>query len=208
MAGVWKRDGTVAVTNGNKKVTGTGTTFADTKNGVAKGHLFCITSGTSVDFYEVDYVVSNTELYLVQSYRGTTATGKAYEIITTFSDSIPEFARRLNATLGAYQQQSDAFQALLTSDAATIEVTAPDGTKHTMIPWKRVTSEGEGQTARAKVEADRAKTEADRAAAAANATAEAGTGSLMRVGSATILDAERYALERATGGSQTIIRDS
>ena len=38
--------------------------------------------------------------------------------------------------------------------------------------------------------------------------AEAGTGSLMRVGGATILDAERYALERATGGSQTIIRDS
>ena len=163
MAGVWKRDGTVAVTNGNKKVTGTGTTFADTKNGVAKGHLFCITSGTSVDFYEVDYVVSNTELYLVQSYRGTTATGKAYEIITTFSDSVPEFARRLTATLSAYQQQSDAFQALLTSTAATIEVTAPDGTKQTLIPWKRVTSEGEGQAARAKVEADRSKTEADRA---------------------------------------------
>ena len=156
MAGVWKRDGTVAVTNGNKKVTGTGTTFADTKNGVAKGHLFCITSGTSVDFYEVDYVVSNTELYLVQSYRGTTATGKAYEIITTFSDSVPEFARRLTATLSAYQQQSDAFQALLTSTATTVEVTAPDGTKQTLIPWKRVTSEGEGQAARAKTEADKA----------------------------------------------------
>ncbi|ALN97638.1 hypothetical protein [Aeromonas sp. ARM81] len=265
MAGVWKRDGTVAVTNGNKKVTGTGTTFADTKNGVAKGHLFCITSGTSVDFYEVDYVVSNTELYLVQAYRGVTATGKAYEIITTFSDSVPEFARRLTATLSAYQQQSDAFQALLTSTATTVEVTAPDGTKQTLIPWKRVTSEGEGQAARAKVEADRSKAEADRAASAvalaaeatasaasaqtaqSNATAsaassassatlakaeadrskseadrasfiagletvtdlaEAGTGSLMRVGGATILDAERYALERATGGSQTIIRDS
>ncbi|MGU5837711.1 phage head spike fiber domain-containing protein [Aeromonas caviae] len=156
MAGVWKRDGTVAVTNGNKKVTGTGTTFADTKNGVAKGHLFCITSGTSVDFYEVDYVVSNTELYLVQAYRGVTATGKAYEIITTFSDSVPEFARRLTATLSAYQQQSDAFQALLTSTATTVEVTAPDGTKQTLIPWKRVTSEGEGQATRAKTEADKA----------------------------------------------------
>lgn len=156
MAGVWKRDGTVAVTNGNKKVTGTGTTFSDTKNGVAKGHLFCITSGTSVDFYEVDYVVSNTELYLVQAYRGVTATGKAYEIITTFSDSVPEFARRLTATLSAYQQQSDAFQALLTSTATTVEVTAPDGTKQTLIPWKRVTSEGEGQAARAKTEADKA----------------------------------------------------
>ncbi|MFM5175194.1 hypothetical protein ACEUAO_07120 [Aeromonas caviae] len=201
MAGVWKRDGTVAVTNGNKKVTGTGTTFADTKNGVAKGHLFCITSGTSVDFYEVDYVVSNTELYLVQAYRGTTATGKAYEIITTFSDSVPEFARRLTATLSAYQQQSDAFQALLTSTATTVEVTAPDGTKQTLIPWKRVTSEGEGQAARAKTEADRAKTEADRI------NAEAGTGKLMRTGGPAILDSERYSLERATGGQQTIIRD-
>ncbi len=195
MAGVWKRDGTVAVTNGNKKVTGTGTTFADTKNGVAKGHLFCITSGTSVDIYEVDYVVSNTELYLVQAYRGVTATGKAYEIITTFSDSVPEFARRLTATLSAYQQQSDAFQALLTSTATTVEVTAPDGTKQTLIPWKRVTSEGEGQAARAKAEADRIN-------------AEAGTGKLMRVGGPAILDSERYSLERATGGKQTIIRDS
>ncbi|AVP94630.1 phage head spike fiber domain-containing protein [Aeromonas rivipollensis] len=166
MAGVWKRDGMVAVTNGSKKVTGTGTTFADTKNGVAKGHLFCITSGTSVDFYEVDYAVSNTELYLVQAYRGVTATGKAYEIITTFSDSVPEFARRLTATLSAYQQQSDAFQALLTSNAATIEVTAPDGTKQTLIPWKRVTSEGEGQATRAKAEADKAAASAAAAAAA------------------------------------------
>ena len=46
------------------------------------------------------------------------------------------------------------------------------------------------------------------AASAASINAEAGTGSLMRVGGATILDAERYALERATGGRQTIIRDS
>ncbi|WP_421345942.1 hypothetical protein [Aeromonas veronii] len=208
MAGVWKRDGTVAVTNSSKKVTGTGTTFADAKNGVAKGHLFCMTTGATVDLYEVDYVVSNTELHLVQAFRGTTGTGKAYEIITTFSDSIPEFARKLNASLSYYQSQSDMVQQLFTSDAAEITVTAPDGTTHKLIPWKRVTSEGEGQAARAKVEADRSKTEADRAAAAANATAEAGTGPLMRVGGATILDAERYALERATGGSQTIIRDS
>lgn len=171
MAGVWKRDGTVAVTNGNKKVTGTGTTFADTKNGVAKGHLFCITSGTSVDVYEVDYVVSNTELYLVQAYRGATATGKAYEIITTFSDSVPEFARRLTATLSAYQQQSDAFQALLTSTATTVEVTAPDGTKQTLIPWKRVTSEGEGQAARAKTEADKAAASAALAGSIVEASA-------------------------------------
>ncbi|EPX9362301.1 hypothetical protein ACW6B7_000007 [Aeromonas veronii] len=202
MAGVWKRDGTVAVTNGSKKVTGTGTTFADAKNGVAKGHLFCMTTGTTVDLYEVDYVVSNTELHLVQAFRGTTGTGKAYEIITTFSDSIPEFARKLNASLSYYQSQSDMVQQLFTSDAAEITVTAPDGTTHKLMPWKRVTSEGEGQAARAKGEADRAKAEADRI------NAETGAGQLMRVAGPAILDSERYSLERATGGRQTIIRDT
>lgn len=166
MAGVWKRDGTVTVTSGSKRVIGVGTTFADPKNGVAKGHIFTQISGSAVDLYEVDYVVSNTELYLVQAFRGITASGAAYAIITTFSDSIPEFSRKLTATLASYQEQSDVLQLLYTSDAAEITVTAPDGTTHKIIPWKRVTSEGEGQAARAKVEADRAKTEADKAAQA------------------------------------------
>ena len=164
MAGVWKRDGTVTVTSGSKRVIGVGTTFAEPKNGVAKGHIFTQISGSAVDLYEVDYVVSNTELYLVQAFRGTTASGAAYAIITTFSDSIPEFSRKLTATLASYQEQSDVLQLLYTSDTAEITVTAPDGTAHKLIPWKRVTSEGEGQAARAKVEADRAKTEADKAA--------------------------------------------
>ncbi|WP_324052518.1 phage head spike fiber domain-containing protein [Aeromonas dhakensis] len=161
MAGVWKRDGTIAVTKGSKKVVGTGTTFADPKNAAAKGHLLVMVVGTAVDLYEVDYAESNTVFYLVEAYRGESGTGKAYAIDTSRTDSIPEFARRLNATLGAYQQQSDALQALLTSDATEITVTAPDGTTHKMIPWKRVTSEGEGQAARAKAEADRATAAAD-----------------------------------------------
>ena len=37
---------------------------------------------------------------------------------------------------------------------------------------------------------------------------ESGSGALMRVGGPAILDAERYALERASGGRQTIIRDA
>lgn len=156
MAGVWKRDGTIAVTKGSKKVVGTGTTFADPKNAAAKGHLLVMVTGTAVDLYEVDYTESNTVFYLVEAYRGESGAGKAYAIDTSRTDSIPEFARRLNATLGTYQQQSDALQALLTSDAAEITVIAPDGTTHKVIPWKRVTSEGEGQATRAKVEADKA----------------------------------------------------
>ena len=37
---------------------------------------------------------------------------------------------------------------------------------------------------------------------------ESGSGALMRVGGPAILDAERYSLERASGGRQTIIRDA
>ncbi|HDK8696442.1 TPA: hypothetical protein PVA50_004775 [Aeromonas hydrophila] len=62
-------------------------------------------------------------------------------------------------------------QQLFTSDAAEITVTAPDGTTHKLVPWKRVTSDGEGQAARAKVEADRSKTEADRSGAEADRAA-------------------------------------
>ena len=39
-------------------------------------------------------------------------------------------------------------------------------------------------------------------------SAEPGSGALMRVGGPAILDADRYALERASGGRQTIIRDA
>ena len=41
-----------------------------------------------------------------------------------------------------------------------------------------------------------------------NYITESGSGALMRVGGPAILDAERYALERASGGRQTIIRDA
>lgn len=140
MAGVWKRDGTVTVTTSSKKVVGVGTTFADPKNGVAKGHIFTQISGSAIDLYEVDYVVSNTELYLVQAFRGDTASGVTYAIITTFSDSIPEFSRKLTAILASYQEQSDVLQQLYTSDAAEITVTAPDGTQRKLIPWKEVVS--------------------------------------------------------------------
>ena len=101
--------------------------------------------------------------------------------------------------------KSQADRAQTEADRATA---ALDATKVSEAAAKASEIAAKTSENNAKTQADRAKTEADRAAAAANATAEAGTGSLMRVGGATILDAERYALERATGGSQTIIRDS
>lgn len=141
MAGVWKRDGTIAVTKGSKKVVGTGTTFADPKNAAAKGHLLVMVTGTAVDLYEVDYSESNSVFYLVEAYRGDTGTGKAYAIDTSRTDSIPEFARKLNASLAYYHSQSDMLQQLYTSTDDEIAITAPDGTTHKLIPWPRIMEE-------------------------------------------------------------------
>ena len=205
MAGLWPRTGNVTVTNGSKIVTGFGTKWKTGTLPIQKGHTFY---GPDNFAYEVDTVVSDESLTLVEAYRGGTLANQGYRIDITRTSTISQFAADLASLVAKYRTWFDGMMTWLTG-SGDVSILNPDTGANTTIPsWKKVASEGEGQTARAKVEADRAKTEADRAAAAANATAEAGTGSLMRVGGATILDAERYALERATGGRQTIIRDS
>lgn len=205
MAGLWQRTGNVTVTNGSKTVTGFGTKWKTGTLPIQKGHTFY---GPDNAAYEVDTVVSDTEILLVDTYRGGTLANQPYRIDITRTSTISQFAADLASLVAKYRSWFDGMMTWLTG-SGDVAILNPDTGANVTIPsWKKVASEGEGQTARAKVEADRAKTEADRAAAAANATAEAGIGSLMRVGGATILDAERYALERATGGSQTIIRDS
>ncbi|MEA9425248.1 hypothetical protein VCX68_01540 [Aeromonas caviae] len=205
MAGLWQRTGNVTVTNGSKTITGFGTKWKTGTLPIQKGHTFY---GPDNAAYEVDTVVSDTEILLVDTYRGGTMANQPYRIDITRTSTISQFAADLASLVGKYRTWFDSMMTWLTGSGDVAILNQDTGANVTIPSWKKVASEGEGQTARAKVEADRAKTEADRAAAAANATAEAGTGSLMRVGGATILDAERYALERATGGRQTIIRDS
>lgn len=205
MAGLWQRTGNVTVTNGSKIVTGFGTKWKTGTLPIQKGHTFY---GPDNAAYEVDTVVSDTEILLVDAYRGGTLANQPYRIDITRTSTISQFAADLASLVGKYRTWFDGMMTWLTG-SGDVSILNPDTGANTTIPsWNKVASEGEGQAARAKVEADRSKAEADRAAAAANATAEAGTGSLMRVGGPAILDSERYSLERATGSRQTIIRDS
>ncbi|MFM5478542.1 hypothetical protein ACET81_21765 [Aeromonas veronii] len=198
MAGIWYRAGTVAVTSGSAKVVGIGTTWRSGVYKPDKGHIFWGPDGRA---YEVDYVESDTVLNLVTAYVGGTATGQAYAIDITRTGTVPAFSRDLSAFVAYHQGQMDGWQQLLTG-TGDVTLTAPDGTKLTVPSWEKIMNAGYGVVAQAKTEADRAKTAAD------SINPEAGAGKLMRVGGPAILDSERYSLERATGGSQTIIRDS
>lgn len=163
MAGLWYRAGTVSVTNGSKKITGFGTLWKTTVLKPDKGHPV---HGPDGRIYELDYVESDTVMYIVTAYAGATAAGQAYAIDIPRTSSIPAFSRDLSAFMGYHQTQMDGWQQLLTG-TGDVTLTAPDGTKLTVPTWDKVMNAGYGVVTQAKTEADRAKAEAANSAASA-----------------------------------------
>lgn len=82
-------NGTIAVTNGSKSITGTNTTFADS---CVEADDLLIIGGLT---YFVDSVTSNTALTITRAYDGTTAATKSYEInknsLDSFSQQLSDF---------------------------------------------------------------------------------------------------------------------
>ena len=124
MAGIWVRAGTVTLTNGSKKVTGSGTAWNSGTNKVTKGCAFIY---NNIE-YEVDYINSDTELYLVDTYGGTTGSGLSYRIQIAVTDTIPELASRIATALAYWNGQAANLQAL-TTGSGNVTLTAPDGTQ-------------------------------------------------------------------------------
>lgn len=152
--GVWYRAGTVAVTSGSKTVTGTGTQWQNLIFGVAPGVTFYGPDGKP---YEIDTVNSNTSLTLATNYSGATASGQAYAIDPTRSGSVASLAAQTSEVLKFSQGQFTQIQNWFTGAAsANVTLTSPAGQTITVPSYSKVTSEGEGQAARAKTEADKA----------------------------------------------------
>lgn len=168
MAGLWQRTGNVTVTNGSRTVTGFGTKWKTGTLPIQKGHAFYGPDGAA---NEVDTVVSDTEILLVEAYRGGTLANQPYKIDITRTSTISQFSAELSALVGKYRTWFDSMMTWLTG-SGDVSILNPDtGATVTFPSWKKVASEGEGQAARAKVEADRAKTEADRSGTEADRAA-------------------------------------
>ena len=133
MAGIWVRAGTVTLTNGSKKVTGSGTAWNTGINKVGKGCAFIYNNIP----YEVDYVTSDTELYLVDTYGGTTGSGLSYRIQIAVTDTIPELASRIATALAYWNGQAANLQAL-TTGSGNVTLTAPDGTQVTIPSYSNM----------------------------------------------------------------------
>ena len=153
MAGLWLRTGNVTVTNGSKIVTGFGTKWKTGTLPIQKGHTFY---GPDNFAYEVDTVVSDESLSLVEAYRGGTLANQGYRIDITRTSTISQFAADLASLVAKYRAWFDGMMTWLTG-SGDVSILNPDTGANTTIPsWKKVASEGEGQAARAKTEADKA----------------------------------------------------
>ncbi|MCV3281819.1 phage head spike fiber domain-containing protein [Aeromonas caviae] len=157
MAGLWQRTGNVTVTNGSKIVTGFGTKWKTGTLPIQKGHAFY---GPDNAAYEVDTVVSDTEILLVDTYRGGTLANQPYRIDITRTSTISQFAADLASLVAKYRSWFDGMMTWLTG-SGDVAILNPDTGANVTIPsWKKVASEGEGQAARAKTEADKAASSA------------------------------------------------
>lgn len=132
MAGIWYRTGTVALTNGSKRVNGTGTTWLDQAVGPVMGNTFW---GPDNKPYEVERVISNTELDLVEPYAGTTIASTPYKINTTEKFSAASLAGQVAATLQYAQAQYSNMSLWASGDLpADVPVVLPDGVTTKDVP--------------------------------------------------------------------------
>jgi len=140
----WYRDGTVRVTNGSATVTGTGTLWGDNKQGIGPGQMLLVPAAGTVQVYEILRVDSNTQLTLKDNFVGTTSAASVYAIPSFYTDSVPDFARRLSAQLSYYQSQMDGWQQIMTGNGS-VTLTAPNGQAVTISSFKKLTDDMSGK---------------------------------------------------------------
>jgi hypothetical protein len=104
----WYRTGTVVVTNGSKTVTGVGTLWTTAVNAGDAFALVDANLNPTGAWYEVDVVVSNTEITLKQSYAGTTGSNNQYCVFNMVGNmTTPSFAQRLATFFASFQSLID-----------------------------------------------------------------------------------------------------
>ncbi|MHA7845409.1 pyocin knob domain-containing protein [Serratia sp. D1N4] len=127
----WYRTGTVALAQNSTTVTGTGTQWNNPVYGVAPGQMLLVPGAGTVVMYEIQRVVSDTQITLATPYTGSAATGQQYAIVTALVGSVADFSRQLSVLVNQWQGQLDGWQQIL-SGTGDVKLTAPDGSTVTV----------------------------------------------------------------------------
>ncbi|EOC0033618.1 tail fiber domain-containing protein [Cronobacter sakazakii] len=134
---MWYREGTITFTQGSNTLTGTGTFWNVTANGVLPG---MIVVGPDNKLYEIKHVLDDTRLTLVEPYSGETQTDVPCRIITTYEGDLTQFSARFTALMTRMSADSKSMRGWLTAlDAVIIE--REDGTEVTVKPLMQIVNE-------------------------------------------------------------------
>ncbi|MCK7139302.1 phage tail protein, partial [Enterobacter kobei] len=134
---MWYREGTITFTQGSDALSGTGTYWNVTANGVLPG---MIVIGPDNKLYEIKRVISDTSLILAEPYTGETQTDVPCRIITTYEGDLTQFSARFTALMTRMSADSKTMRSWLTAvDEVTLE--REDGTEVTVKSLTQIVNE-------------------------------------------------------------------
>lgn len=127
----WYRQGTVSVSDGSTKVTGSGTKFLTA--GINQGAAFRIDSRPYA--WEIKRVVSDTELELAAPYYGGTISNASYSIDRNHQSTLPaDLSARLAKAMGNWEERYDTDMRTITGPSA-YDVAVANGFTGTEAQW-------------------------------------------------------------------------
>lgn len=135
--------GTVSATADATTITGSGTKWADQRNGIGPQCTIAIYGAGTVDLYAIARVDSDTQLTVTRPV-SRAFSGAAYGVMVAETQSVQYFANMLAAQLGYYQSQMDGWQEIMTG-TGSVTVTAPDGREVTISSFKKLTDDMAGK---------------------------------------------------------------
>ncbi|WP_202631930.1 tail fiber domain-containing protein, partial [Cronobacter sakazakii] len=184
---MWYREGTITFTQGSNTLTGTGTFWNVTANGVLPG---MIVVGPDNKLYEIKHVLDDTNLTLVEPYSGETQTDVPCRIITTYEGDLTQFSARFTALMTRMSADSKSMRGWLTAlDAVIIE--REDGTEVTVKPLMQIVNEHNANLEWYKEILDASAAGAKKSAESAAASAVAADGSAKQSAASASLASEK-----------------
>ncbi|EJF6106407.1 tail fiber protein [Salmonella enterica] len=166
---MWYREGTITFTQGSDALSGTGTYWNVTANGVLPG---MIVIGPDNKLYEIKRVISDTSLILAEPYTGETQTDVPCRIITTYEGDLTQFSARFTALMTRMSADSKTMRTWLTAvDEVTLE--REDGTEVTVKSLTQIVDEHNANQKWYTDNADVINTAGDKAREAAASAADA-----------------------------------
>lgn len=204
---MWYREGTITFTQGSDALSGTGTYWNVTANGVLPG---MIVIGPDNKLYEIKRVISDTSLILAEPYTGETQTDVPCRIITTYEGDLTQFSARFTALMTRMSADSKAMRSWLTAvDEVTLE--REDGTEVTVKSLTQIVNEHNANQKWYTDNADVINAAGDKAreaAASAAAAAESANTASTKATEASQSAAAAAASENAAGASASAAKTS